>query len=105
MAPTVSRQRDPDRFEIALGEGTAGLTLFVDQSPQRIFFHTEIAEECEGRGLAAVLIEQALAATRAEGMRIVAVCPYVQRYLRSHHDHDDLIDPVTPAALDAIPGY
>lgn len=103
MALTVTKVHDPDRFEIAEPDTAVGVTLFVDQGLHRIFFHTEIAEGFEGRGLAGTLVEGALAATRAEGLRIVAVCPYVRRYLQSHHDHDDIIDPVTQEALDALP--
>jgi hypothetical protein len=32
----------------------------------------------------------------------VQVCPYVAKYVTSHHDFDDILDPVTPAALDAV---
>lgn len=103
MAPTVSKQDDPDHFAIELDGETVGVTLFVDTDGQRVFFHTEIAEECEGRGLAGALIEQALAATRAEGLRVVPVCPFVRRFLTTHHDYDDIVDPVTPTALEAIP--
>lgn len=31
------------------------------------------------------------------------VCPYVKQYVRKHDDWADIVDPVTPAALQAIP--
>lgn len=31
------------------------------------------------------------------------VCPYVKKYVQKHHDFDDIVDKVTPEALQAIP--
>ena len=45
---------------------------------------------------------QALDATREEGLRIVAVCPYVSAYVKRHHDWDDVLDRVDREALDAV---
>ncbi|NYG38093.1 GNAT family N-acetyltransferase [Janibacter alkaliphilus] len=103
MSEDVSRRTDPDRFEITTDGQVAGFTQFVEKGDQRIFFHTEIGEEFGGRGLASTLVAAALEATRADGMRIVPVCPYVKKYLGTHHEVDDLVDPVTPDALAAVP--
>ncbi|WP_370891802.1 GNAT family N-acetyltransferase [Janibacter sp. GXQ6167] len=102
MAETVTRQSSPDRYQIDVDEGTAGFTQFVDHDGQRIFFHTEIGEEFGGRGLAGTLVKQALDATRDEGLRIVPMCPYVKKYVGTHHDWDDILDPVTPAAIQVV---
>lgn len=63
----------------------AGLADFQDrdgeEGPERIFFHTEVGEEYGGRGLASLLIRQALLDTTATGRRIVAVCPFVKSHL------------------------
>jgi predicted GNAT family acetyltransferase len=72
-----------------------GLTTFVDHDNQRIFHHTEVDDSHEGRGLATILVSEALQATRAAGQRIVAVCALVASYLDKHRDLDDIVDPVT----------
>lgn len=100
---TVTRESGPDRFEISADGQVAGFTQFVDAAGQRIFFHTEIGEEFGGRGLAGIVVRDALDATRADGLRIVPVCPYVKKYVGSHDDWTDIVDPVTPEALQAIP--
>jgi predicted GNAT family acetyltransferase len=100
---TVTRQSGPDRFEISIDGQVAGFAQFVDSDGRRIFFHTEIGEEFSGRGLAATVVRAALDATRAEGLRVVPVCPYVKKYVESHDDWADIVDPVTPAALQAVP--
>ena len=48
-----------------------------------------------GRGLATILVSEALQQTRAAGKRIVAVCELVASYLVKHRDFDDIVDPVT----------
>ena len=48
------------------------------------------------------MVRQALDSTRAEGLRIVAVCPYVAAYVKRHHDWDDVLDRVDREAVDAV---
>ncbi|CAN5664181.1 N-acetyltransferase [soil metagenome] len=98
-APTTVVQRHR-MFTIAADDVSAGLTSFVDHDGQRIFLHTAVKPQFEGRGLASILVEQALAATRTEGLRVVAVCPMVAAYVAKHRDFDDIVDPVTPQIQD-----
>lgn len=93
-APTTVTART-DQFTIAVDGRQVGLVDFVDHDGQRIFLHTEVDDAYEGRGLAGILVSEALAATRAAGLRIVAVCPMVAGYLDKHHDFDDIVDPLT----------
>lgn len=85
-----------DRYTIAVDGKRVGLTAFIDHDSQRIFYHTEIDEAYGGRGLATILIKEALTMTRGAGQRIVAVCPMVKAYVEKHHDFDDILDPITP---------
>jgi predicted GNAT family acetyltransferase len=84
-----------DRFTITVDGQQVGLVAFVDHDGQRIFLHTEVKDEFGGRGLASILVSEALAATRDAGLRIVAVCQMVAAYLDKHHDFADIVDPVT----------
>ncbi|WP_127129947.1 GNAT family N-acetyltransferase [Georgenia sp. SYP-B2076] len=87
------------QFEIVVDGTTAGLTQFVDDDGLRIFFHTETGKEYAGQGLAGRLVARALEETRAAGLRVVPVCPYVAAYVGRHHEYDDLARPVTRRAL------
>ncbi|GAC1646317.1 MAG: GNAT family N-acetyltransferase [Mycobacterium sp.] len=91
-APTTVTQ-EPDRFSIAVEGRQAGPAEYTDRDRQRIFPHTEVADEFEGRGLATILVGEALQATRDAGLRIVAVCPMVAAFVRKHHEFDDVADP------------
>ncbi|MCG5433059.1 N-acetyltransferase [Mycobacterium sp. MYCO198283] len=90
-ATTVSPE--PDRFTIAVEGKTVGLAEYADRDQQRIFTHTKVDEEYEGRGLATILIGEALEATRDAGMRIVPMCAAVASYVDKHPEYSDYVDP------------
>jgi predicted GNAT family acetyltransferase len=93
-APTTVTQ-ESDRFSISVGGQKVGFTEYVDRDGQRIFPHTEVLDEYGGRGLATILIDAALQATRGAGLRIVPVCPMVAGFVKKRQAFDDLVDPVS----------
>jgi uncharacterized protein len=91
-APTTVSQ-ESDRFSISVEGQKAGFTEYADRDSQRIFPHTEVLDEFGGRGLATILVDEALKATRDAGLRIVAVCPMVAAFVKKHPELDDVVDP------------
>jgi uncharacterized protein len=87
------------KYTIAVDGQTVGLAAVAGRGNQRVFFHTEIEERFGGRGLANILVGEALEATRADGKRVVAVCPMVARFIKKHPEFRDLTEPVTPEIL------
>ena len=81
-----------DRYTIAVEGKEVGHAEFVDRDTQRVFTHTEVDENFEGRGLATILIADALQATRDSGLRIVARCPMVANYVEKHDEFKDVVD-------------
>jgi uncharacterized protein len=98
-APTTVT-RGHDKFKIAVDGHSVGLAAFAERGNQRVFLHTDVADEFEGRGLATILIGEALKQTKAEGLRIVAACSMVEAYLDKHHEFDDVADPITDELAD-----
>jgi uncharacterized protein len=92
-APTTVTQ-ESGRFSISVDGQKVGFAEFVDRDGQRVFSHTEVRDEFGGRGLATILVGEALQATRDAGLRIVAVCPMVAGYVEKHQELDDVVDPV-----------
>jgi predicted GNAT family acetyltransferase len=92
-APTTVTQ-ESDRFSIEVEGQKAGFVEFTDRDGQRVFTHTEVSDEFGGRGLATILVNEALQATRDAGLRIVAVCPMVAGFVKKHHEFSDVVDPV-----------
>jgi predicted GNAT family acetyltransferase len=92
-APTAVTS-EPHRFTIAVDGRTVGVAEFTDRDGRRSFVHTETADGFEGRGLATILVAEALRATREAGLRIVAPCSMVADYIAKHPEFDDVDDPV-----------
>jgi predicted GNAT family acetyltransferase len=93
--PIITKVTDRRRYEIHVDGVRTGLTAYVDTDSQRIFYHTAIDDKFRDHGLANDLIAAALADTRADGKRIVAMCPFVDAYVHKHDDFNDILDPVT----------
>ena len=89
-APTTVTA-EPERFTIAVDGKQVGKAEFLDRGDRRIFTHTEVDKNYEGRGLATILIGEALQETRDAGLRIKALCPMVIAYLQKHDEYSDIV--------------
>ena len=59
----------------------------------------EVTDEFGGRGLATILITEALDDTKAQDRFIVGVCPLVAAFLKKHPEYEPATHPVTPEVL------
>ena len=89
-APTTVTA-EPERFTIAVDGKQVGKAEVLDRGGRRVFTHTEVDKNYEGRGLATILIAQALRETRDAGLRIVPKCPMVIAYLQKHDEYQDIV--------------
>ncbi|GAA2223842.1 N-acetyltransferase [Herbiconiux moechotypicola] len=92
------------RYRLEVDGRAVGFTGYADVGRQRVFLHTEIDPAEGGKGYASTLIAGALDDVRASGMRAVAICPFVDAYVKKHHDYDDLVDPVSIELRAALRG-
>ena len=103
---TVRDNPDRGRFDVLVEDTHAGFSMYKDldavPAGQRIFYHTVVFEQFEGRGLASILTRTALSASVQAGHRIVAVCPYVKKWFTTHHDFDDATDAASSEHLEAL---
>ena len=83
-------------YTIAVDGQTVGRADFADRGDQRVFYHTVVDPEFGGRGLATILLEEALGSARDAGKRIVPVCSMVGTVLEKRPEFDDITDAVTP---------
>lgn len=90
-APTTVTRQD-DRFVIEVDGRSVGLADFHDRDGKRVFPHTEVLAQFQGRGLATILVAEALRATRAEGLRIVPTCWMVAEYIDKNPEYADITD-------------
>lgn len=86
----VRDNAEKQRFELDV----EGHTAFAEynRAPGKIAFtHTEVPDALAGRGVASRLVQGALGAARAEGLKVVAKCPFVSGYILKHPEFKDLL--------------
>ena len=93
MAVEVTDNPARNRYELTLDGTLAGFAQYRDMNGTRVFTHTEVFPAFEGNGLGSTLIKYGLDDVKANGMRLVGLCPFVDAYLREHPGYEDLIDP------------
>ncbi|HEX7136982.1 MAG TPA: GNAT family N-acetyltransferase, partial [Vicinamibacterales bacterium] len=83
MAAAVIDSREARRFELIVDGQTAFLNY--ERTPESlVLVHTEVPLSLRGRHLADVLAKAAIDRALADGLQVIAVCPFVQAYLRKH---------------------
>jgi uncharacterized protein len=87
----VADNWDRSRYEITVDGALAGFATYRRTGDTVTMIHTEIADEFEGRGLGATLARGALDDIRARGLRVVAKCPFVAKFIREHPEYGDLV--------------
>jgi len=80
---SVTDNRERGRFELSLNGHTAFLAYERTRDALTLI-HTDVPDALRGQHVGDALIKAALDAARSEGLRIVAVCPFVTAYLRTH---------------------
>lgn len=72
-------------------DGEAEITFTVRTSALISADHTFAPDSMRGTGVTLKLVEHMIADARASGMKIKAVCPYVQAQLRKHPEWQDVM--------------
>ncbi len=80
------------RYTVLVDGKPAGELDFRTIEGRRAPTHTGVRDAYEGQGLAGQLARRALDDARAEGLKIVPLCPYVAAYLEQHPEDQDLVD-------------
>ncbi|MBX3314847.1 MAG: N-acetyltransferase [Actinobacteria bacterium] len=79
------------RYTLLAGGAPIGELDHADRDGVRTFTHTGVRKGHEGEGLAAKLVRRGLDDARTDGVRVVAECPYVKRFVEQHPDDADLL--------------
>lgn len=97
--PTVTANEPIHHYELALDGEVIGHINYRDHGDRRVILHTAVDEEHGGKGYGTKLLVGALDDIRAQGKRVVTLCPMAAAYVGKHRDYDDILDP--PHALDS----
>jgi uncharacterized protein len=74
-------------------DGAQALCSYRRQGDTLVLHHTEVPPALQGRGLAAALVQAALAWARERRLVVRPVCSYVAAYMRRHPETQDLLQP------------
>ncbi|MGY8904636.1 MAG: GNAT family N-acetyltransferase [Burkholderiales bacterium] len=73
------------RFEVVIDGLLCECTYQINHKVMAIL-HTEVPPALGGRGIAAALVQAALAWAQQQGLRVDPVCSYVSAYMQRHPD-------------------
>jgi predicted GNAT family acetyltransferase len=90
VTPEVAHDAAKRRFE-AFVEGEHCTLDYELAGTTMTITHTRVPEAVGGRGIAAAMMEAALAHARASGWRVVPRCSYAVRYLERHPEWTDVV--------------
>lgn len=79
----VEHNTSESRFEAQV-EGRLCVAEYSLHDGTAVFTHTGVPPALQGRGIAAALVQTALAWCAEHGYRVVPSCSYVRRYMQHH---------------------
>lgn len=90
MADAVRTNSAKKRFELEADGHMAG--AYYEKAGDTITFtHTEVPMALEGKGVGSRLVNGALDQARADGLKVIAQCPFVKAYIGKHAEYADLL--------------
>jgi predicted GNAT family acetyltransferase len=95
MNNAVSDNPAKHRFELEV-EGHIAAAYYEKSGGVITFVHTEVPPELGGKGIGSKLVKGALDQVRADGLKVIAQCPFVKGWIDKHPDYAGLLK--TPIA-------
>ena len=78
------------RYELSV-EGHLAATYYAISGGVITFIHTEVPPELGGKGIGSKLIKGALDQVRADGLKVIAQCPFVKAFIDKNPAYQDLL--------------
>ena len=89
--PVITDAAHRGLYEAHIDGELVGVLEYVVKYGRIGLVHTEVLPAHEGRGVGSALVRFALDDARQRGLRVIAICPYVQDYLSRHPEDDDIV--------------
>lgn len=83
----VRKDEAKDQYVLYVDGEEAGFAAFIEEDGKRVFNHTVIHDEFQGQGLSKPLIQEALEATKDEGLPYTATCSAVVRFIEKNPEY------------------
>lgn len=88
---SITRRDEKKRYELEVDGTFAAFADYLPGSGRLDFVHTEVLPQYEGRGLGSKLARYVLDDARGQGLKVVASCPFVAKYIQGHPQYQDLV--------------
>jgi uncharacterized protein len=80
------------RFETTLPDGEMAYMEYRWLKGSMALMHTFVPTSGRGTGTGAALVQHVLDHARSHGLKVIAYCPFVVKYLKEHPEYQDLLD-------------
>jgi predicted GNAT family acetyltransferase len=87
----IADRPERSRYEVSVGGHLGGVATYKLGDGEITFVHTEIDRSFAGRGLGSRVAAYVLDDARARSLRVLPLCPFIRRYIRSHPEYQDLV--------------
>ncbi len=78
------------RFELD-AEGLVAFSNYKRDGKTLTIMHTEVPPALNGKGIGSALARGLLDLARAQGLKVVPLCPFVAAYIAKHAEYADLL--------------
>jgi hypothetical protein len=78
------------RFELD-ADGHVAFSNYRRDDGTITIMHTEVPKELGGKGIGSALVRDLLEIVRAQGLKVVPLCPFVAGYIAKHPEYADLL--------------
>jgi predicted GNAT family acetyltransferase len=78
-------------FETPLSNGEFAFVEYRWHNKELVLMHTLVPEGFEGKGIAGALAKYALEYAKANQLKIIVYCPYINAYLKRHTEYQVLL--------------
>ena len=84
MSYDISNNEAQSQFETTVEGQVAYVAYDLEEPDHIVFTHTIVPDALSGRGIAAELVQHALAHARSNNLKVVPQCSYVAAYIKRH---------------------
>jgi uncharacterized protein len=86
----IVNNRAEHQFELGV-DGHLATAHYETDGEAVTFMHTEVPPALGGKGVGSKLVQGALDQVRADGMKVIAECPFVKGWIGKHPAYQDLL--------------
>lgn len=87
----VENNEKESQFEVRI-DGAVAVAAYELEPGLITFTHTNVPPELSGRGIANELAKTGLDYARDQGLRVVAACSFMEKYIDRHPEYQELLD-------------